>query len=212
MRSFLLLAVVALLVSSRASAQTAPRGPHRIDASLGVTLAGLASADDDGHWRTESNAPGFELGYAYAFAPVLDVGANLRYWSFGAFSNGPPNTYNGGDDGIDHGIVPSLTLRVHTKGKFEFGATLGAGPLVLVQNHVPDNANQSVAHAHTWVGFQASLGLDARLWVSPQVAIFLGPEAVIGGGHDSSGVIGSYLPENAGLANLGLWLGAVVAP
>lgn len=187
-----------------------PQAPHRIGAGVGVG-ATYASADEDGHWREGSGAPGFALDYAYAVHPIFDVGATLRYWNFGAFSNGSAGYYNRPDDGIHHGFLPGVFLRAHTTARMQFGGTLGAGALVLSQR-APDGVDYNQVRTHTWLGWQTSLSLDARFWVTRHWAFQLGPMLAFGVGNDQTPQVGYYLRREAALLTLGLWLGGVFAP
>jgi hypothetical protein len=193
-------------------ADSVPRGRHRIGAAVGLG-ATFASADEDGHWREGSGAPGFLLDYAYGVTRIFDLGAALRYWNLGAFSNGPASDYNQGENGIHHAILPGLSVRLHTTtAPVEVGATLGAGALVLVQNRVPDAVDSTRVRAHTWTGWHGSLAIDVRFWVAKHWALQIAPTAVFGIGTDSGSEVGYYLRREAVFANLEGCFGAVFAP
>ena len=93
----------------------------------------------------------------------------------------------------------------------QFGATLGAGALVLSQR-APDGVDYNQVRTHTWLGWQVSLSLDARFWVTPHWALQLGPMLAFGAGKDQTAEKGYYLRRDAALVTLGLWLGGVFAP
>jgi hypothetical protein len=184
---------------------------HRVGLSMGLGVT-LASADIDGHWRTSSEAPGLALDYAYGATSFLEIGASIRYWNFGAFSNQPSSSFNEGEDGIHHAILPSAQVRLHTRGRLELGLTLGVGALVLVQPRVPDNDTGSKIDSHTWVGAQGSVGIDVRYWVDRHWAIFAAPTLVVGHATDHGEIRGFYLSKDAIFGGLHGWLGVVVAP
>ncbi len=171
--------------------------PHRISAAVSGGPA-FVGGDEDGHWAESGLAAGIGVGYAYDAGAEFGVG-----FDFFAVPNADRNIY-----------LPYLGVRLHLglSSRTELGLSLRGGLLWEVMGDVPDDNDINSRHTHVWFGKHAAISPDVRYWLSPKVAIDLGPSLIVGNGKDRGDVRGFYLSDEAGIAFLGLVGKFVFAP
>ena len=164
-----------LCLSSRAHADSIPE-PHR----LGLDVAPLTYGSYDSHEAYDTRVTGFALaaGYAYRAGRHVEIGAAL------------------GVTRVDGGALwlwsPQATLRLFlplASDRLELGAGVRLGGLL-------DRLDTRVVTG-TLVGAVGSVGLDARYWVSPRVALSLTVASEVGIAK-AIGTPGGHLPRQLG--------------
>jgi len=191
-----------LLTTWRAGATPiAPDGvkpsPHHLSAAISGGPA-FVGGDEDGHWAESGLAGGIGVGYAYDAGAEFGVG-----FDFFTVPDARRKIY-----------LPYIGVRPHlgVSSRTELGLSLRGGLLWEVMTDVPDDNDINSRHTHVWSGIHAAISPDVRYWLSPKIAINLGPALIFGDGKDRGDIRGFYLSDRAGLAFLGLVAKFVYAP
>jgi len=184
----LVVACVVASVGCFAAASLADESPskdagwdtHRHQLGLGVG-AGFTYA------VRASHTPGVTLDYAYA-SRTFDVGAQLRSWAW--------------LPAVGTVVAPGVALHFHSHATehlpVEFRLNSSLGGLVMWQP----------MEGHLFGGWQASLGVSARWWITERLGVELGPEGQLG---NTNGHVNTSEGSGESVAFLGVcgWASAV---
>jgi hypothetical protein len=172
--------------------------PHRLTV-MGEWAVGGTDISPDGHYGSAGNYYGGMASYLYQGLPWLEWGGKASYGH---------TDYSVTDQLLLAGQVRA-TLVPALEGRAEIGLSLSTGLLTLVVPGVSDDGGRG-SRTHWFLAWVGAVGPDLRFWVSAAWALTLAGNVQYGTARDVVDTPGYYLESEAGTAQFGGLLGAVI--